>query len=89
MSQQSKDKVLLYFSAPWCVICKTTAPIVDDLITEGAPIQKVDVSQEKDQLLANQLGVMTLPNFVLMKNGKPSAQLQGRQTKESLLDLLK
>ena len=63
--------VLLNFWATWCGPCKMIAPVIEQLAQqyEGRVIVgKVDVDQEPD--LAQEFGVMSIPNVVILKDGQ-------------------
>lgn len=80
-------KNLLYFSASWCGGCKITSPIINKLILEGLPIRKVDVGSE--QALAQQYGIMSLPNFIVLDGKQVKDQMTGVQSEERIRELLK
>ena len=76
--------VLVDFYATWCGPCKMMTPILDDLkskIGDKAHILKVDV--DKNQKIANKLGVRSVPTVVLYKNGQIKWRASGvRQANE-------
>lgn len=85
-----KDGVVLVdFFATWCGPCKMLAPVLEDLSKtyEGkATIVKVDV--DKEQELAGQYGVMSIPTMILFKNGEAVKQVVGFQPKPQLENLI-
>lgn len=65
------------------------APIVDELAKEldgKAKVFKVDIDQE--EALATKFGIMSIPTFMVVKNGKITAQEPGGRSKEDLKAML-
>jgi len=86
---ESDKPVLVDFFATWCGPCKMMAPIVDELSKElegQAKIFKVDV--DKEDTLASKYGIMSIPTFMVVKNGKIVFQEAGGKSKNELKALL-
>jgi len=67
----SELPVLIDFYADWCGPCKMMSPVVEELAKEyegKAKVAKVNVDQESD--IAAKYGVMSIPYFAYIKNGK-------------------
>lgn len=67
----SELPVLIDFYAGWCGPCKMMSPVVEELAREyegKAKVAKVNVDQESD--IAAKYGVMSIPYFAFIKNGK-------------------
>lgn len=87
---QSEIPVLVKFFAKWCGPCKVMQPIFEELEQEfhnQAKFIKIDV--EENQYLANKFIVLSLPTFLIYKNGKRLKQLTGVQEKQVLAQTLK
>ena len=83
-------EVLVDFFATWCGPCKMMSPIVEEIEkeTEGkAKVYKIDVDEERD--LAIEYGIMSIPTFVVFKDGKVLSTAVGMRDKEELMSLLK
>jgi len=82
---KSKTPVLVDFYAQWCPPCRLLAPILEELVEElkgKIKIGKLDV--DKNQSIASQYGVMSIPTLILFKNGKEEKRIIGLRTKEEL-----
>ncbi|MBL7942845.1 MAG: thioredoxin, partial [Flavobacteriales bacterium] len=87
---KSDKPVLVDFYADWCGPCKVQGPILEELAREvgdNARILKVDV--DRNQALASQLGIRSIPTLVLFKNGEVKWREAGVHYREQLLDLIK
>lgn len=73
-----KGLVLIDFFAEWCMPCLTMSPIIDDLSEKyGKKIKFGKVNVEDNQEAAQKFGVMSIPNFVLLKDGEQIDQWIG------------
>lgn len=76
--------VLVDFFATWCGPCKMLHPVLEELANEKKiSIVKVDI--DKNEELAVQYGVMSVPTLMLLKEGKRVSVSIGYQDKESLI----
>ena len=69
---ESNIPVLVDFSAVWCGPCQMMGPVLDQLSAEyagKAKIVKVDIDESAD--LAMKYQVMSVPNMIFFKDGKP------------------
>ena len=76
---------LVDFYADWCGPCKIMAPIVEELkeeYKEKLEIRKVDVEVDTD--MAAKFRVMSIPTFVILKDGKEVARKMGAMPKDAL-----
>lgn len=73
-----KDTVLVDFFADWCMPCLMMAPVIDELSDNfKGKIKFAKVNIEDNPELAEKFNVVSIPNFVLFKDGKPAQQFIG------------
>ncbi len=85
----SELPVLLEFGAEWCGPCKVVAPELEALASEldgKAKIVSVDI--DRAPLLARELGVQSVPTFVVFHQGRPVNGKVGALRRAQLRDML-
>ena len=86
----NQDKpTLVDFYATWCGPCKMMVPVLKDLARDvkgKANILKVDI--DKNQRLAQKLGIRSVPTLMVYKNGRVVWQQSGMQTARQLSAVL-
>ena len=81
--------VLVDFSATWCGPCKAMEPILKEVSSkqgDQAKIIKIDI--DRNRKLAEQLGIKSVPTFILYKKGEQVWRGSGMQSVKSLNDLI-
>lgn len=76
---------LLDFYADWCGPCKVMKPIFAEIEKdyEGKVVFK-EVDVEQDGETAGKFGVMSIPTFVMLKEGKEISRKIGAMPKDML-----
>jgi len=81
---------LLDFYADWCGPCHHMEPIIQEIekeLGDSVKINKINVDTDQDT--AGEYNVMSMPTYIIKKDGKVVDQLVGVQSKDTLLAKLK
>jgi len=78
---------ILYFTADWCNPCQRTKPLAEELIRDGANIKFIDVDSEIE--MVKNFKVLSVPTYIILKNGKEIHRSNGAKTKQQLEELIK
>lgn len=81
-----KGLVFVDFFAEWCGPCKMTSPIIHELSDEVKDMSFVEIDVDKNQELAGQYSIFSIPTFMIFKDGKPVSQFVGAMGKEGFLE---
>ena len=86
----SKQTVLVDFTASWCGPCRALAPIIDQVADElgsEAKVGKLDIDEAP--VTAGKFGVRGVPTIMIFQNGEKKEQHVGLTTKAKLLELMR
>lgn len=80
---------LLDFWATWCGPCKMMAPVIKEIEAElGDKLEVVEIDVDKEQALASKYGVMSIPTYVIEKDGVEVGRKVGVTAKAELIKLI-
>lgn len=86
---QSELPVLVEFSAEWCGPCKVIAPelrALSDELKDKAKVVTIDV--DKSPMIARELGVQSVPTFVVFHQGRPVGGKVGALRRAQLREMM-
>jgi thioredoxin 1 len=76
---------LVDFYADWCGPCKMMSPVVDKIAEKYAGKAKVGkVNVDEQQEIAGQFGIMSIPSFVFIREGRKVDQAMGAMPASAL-----
>ena len=87
---KSPIPVFVDFWAPWCGPCQMMGPMVEELADEydSAKVKIGKLNVDDNQAVAGQYQVMSIPTFLVFKNGQAVDKLIGGVQKEKLKQMI-
>jgi thioredoxin len=76
--------VLVDFWAAWCPPCRTMAPVLDALAAERPDVRFVTVDADANQRTVVERGILSMPTFLLMRDGRELLRLVGSRPRHRL-----
>jgi|ETNmetMinimDraft_11_1059920.scaffolds.fasta_scaffold97524_2 thioredoxin 1 len=83
IDEEIKEPIIVDFWAGWCSPCKEMDPMFDQLSEEikNLKFAKLNVDQEPE--LAVRFGVMSIPTFLIIREGKEIGRIVGSMQKST------
>ena len=82
--------VLVDFWADWCMPCRIMTPVIEELAVDYAGksvFAKVNVDENPE--IASRYNIMSIPHFIIYRNGRAAERIVGAVGREPLEDALK
>ena len=86
---KSDKPVMMDFYADWCGPCRAMMPVVEEMAKRydgSIKVGKVNTDEQRE--LASQFGVMSIPSFFFIKNGKVVDHAIGGMPQKALIEKL-
>ena len=83
---KSDKPVVMDFFAEWCGPCKMMLPVLDEIEAEMTNIKVVKVNVDEAGEIAQKYNIMTIPAFVVIKDGETKDMIVGAVPKELLIE---
>ncbi|MFJ4203909.1 thioredoxin family protein [Streptomyces sviceus] len=81
--------VLVEFTADWCPPCRQMGPVLTALAAEeGERLKVVQLDVDTNPLTTNAYKVLSMPTFMVFRDGEPVRSMVGARPKRRLLEEL-
>ncbi|MFE9770825.1 thioredoxin [Streptomyces sp. NPDC005931] len=86
---ESELPVLVEFTADWCPPCRQMAPVLSALAAEeGDRLKVVQLDVDANPDTTNAYKVLSMPTFMVFRDGEPQRSMVGARPKRRLLEEL-
>ena len=83
---ESERPVVVDFWAAWCGPCRVMSPILEELAAERPDLRVVKVDADANQRVAAQYAVLSMPTFMVFRDGAPVGSIVGSRPKRRLVE---
>ena len=80
---QASGLVVVDMYADWCGPCKMMAPVIETLSEDYEDVKFCKLNVDESDDIAARYGVMSIPTFLLVKDGQVAKTLVGAKDAES------
>ncbi|HLM49036.1 MAG TPA: thioredoxin domain-containing protein [Solirubrobacteraceae bacterium] len=81
---ESERPVLVDFTAAWCGPCRVMEPVLAGLAAERDDLRVVQVDVDAEHETVARYGVLSMPTFILFRDGAPVLRLVGSRPRRKL-----
>jgi thioredoxin 1 len=81
---ESERPVLVDFTAAWCPPCRVMKPVLSELAAEREDLRIVQLDVDEHQRTAAEYGVLSMPTFILFRDGREVQRLVGARPRRRL-----
>ncbi|MEK6964034.1 MAG: thioredoxin [Nanoarchaeota archaeon] len=87
-TETKKGKSVVDFWAEWCGPCKMSKPIFEAVSSEVKDIHFFSVNVDNNPDIPGKFGVMGIPTFIVLKDGKEVDRIVGYLEKDTFKERL-
>lgn len=77
------------FYADWCGPCKMMSPVIEEVEKEISNISFYKVNVDEAEEIAARYGIMSIPTFIIFKDGNLLNKIVGGHSKQEMLSFIK
>ncbi|HWE59703.1 MAG TPA: thioredoxin [Solirubrobacteraceae bacterium] len=81
---ESDRPVVVDFWASWCPPCRLMNPVIDELAGEHPELAFVTIDADANRRTVIEHGVLSMPTFLVFKDGREVARLVGSRPKRRM-----
>lgn len=85
---EAQEVVLVEFYATWCNVCKQLAEVLEGVSTENLKVKFYKIKTEENKALSREYRILSLPTFLIFKNGEMVEKINGFKPKQEIKQLL-
>lgn len=85
----NEGRVVVDFFATWCGPCKMLSPVIEEISNELTDINFYKVDVDKNEDIAREYGIMSIPTIIIFEDGKVVNTIVGLKSKSDLIDIIK
>lgn len=82
------EKVVVDFYADWCGPCQMMAPLFEHMAERYNDITFCKINVDECEDIAKEYGVMSIPTFIIFKDGVPVKKQLGVMSEDELINFI-
>lgn len=86
---EQNEIVIMDFYAEWCRPCTLMVPILESVESSHGNVSVFKIDIEKNQKIASEMEITSLPTFIIYKKGTEKERHIGRMSEEELDTIIK